>query len=300
MQGTTMTKLTTTFGLTILGLALTACTTLDPVSLIVRDRVLGAKVTVDTDPQRAWPGPGEHATVTWLTASPGAPPVFSWILAACPAQAGAGIPSCDGPAFAASQASGAVPVLQLAIPDDLASRAVLVLGAICASGTPVIDEMTFVASCDDGSQADLVSQHIFIAHDGETNHRPDLVDAPFTLAGTTWDASDAPGCDGLPEIAAGVERMDLGVAFAPSDRETYAVSGEPAPQREELQVSAFVTAGEFAQQYAYVESDAPVGVQWTAPSASEIPDEGLRVTFSFVVRDLRGGLDATTRELCVR
>jgi len=295
-----MTKLTTVLGFTILGLALTACTTLDPVSLIVRDRVLGAKVTVDGDPQRAWPGPGEHATVTWLTASPGTPPVFSWILAACPSQAGAGIPICDGPVFAASQASGAVPVLQLAIPDDLASRSVVVLGAICASGTPVIDEMTSAASCDDGSLADLVSQHIFIARDGATNHHPNVGDAPFTLAGTTWDASDAPGCDGLPEIAAGAERVDLDVAFAPSDRETYAVIGEPAPEREELQVSAFVTAGEFAQQYAYVESDAPVGVEWTAPSASEVPAEGLRVTFSFVVRDLRGGVDATTRTLCVR
>ena len=295
-----MNKLTTIFGFTILGLALTACTTLDPVSLIVRDRVLGAKVTVDGDPQRAWPAPGEHATVTWLTASPGAPPEFSWILAACPTAAGAGLPSCDGPVFAASQARGPVPVLQLAIPDDLASPSVVVIGAICASGTPVIDEMTSIASCDDGSQADLVSQHVFIARDGATNHHPNVGDAPFSLAGTTWDASDAPGCDGLPEIAAGAEGVDLGVAFAPSDRETYAVTGEPTPEREELQVSAFVTAGEFAQQYAYVESDAPVAVEWTAPSASEVPAEGLRVTFSFVVRDLRGGVDATTRALCVR
>jgi hypothetical protein len=51
----------------LLLLATTACTSsLDPATLIARDRVLGAKVIVDVDPSRAWPAPGEHATVTWL------------------------------------------------------------------------------------------------------------------------------------------------------------------------------------------------------------------------------------------
>ncbi|MCX5746179.1 MAG: hypothetical protein NT062_27190, partial [Proteobacteria bacterium] len=253
--------------ITILGLALTACVTLDPISLIVRDRVLGAKVTVDGDPQRAWPAPGEHATVTWITASPGAPPEFAWILAACPAQTRTGIPRCDGPVFASSQARGPVPTLQLAIAADLAAPSVVVLGAICASGTPAIDAQTFVASCDDGSQADLVSQHVFIAHDAATNHHPDVVDAPFTLADAPWEARVEPGCAGLPEVAAGSKKRLLGIAFAASDRETF---DAPTPGREELQVSAFVTAGDFAQQYAYVEADddravSPVGVEWLPP-----------------------------------
>ena len=298
-----MSKLLAT--LSLLVLSTTACVTLDPASLVARDRVLGAKVTVDGDPQRAWPAPGEHATVTWVTASPGEPPEFSWLLAACPAQTSSGIPICAGPAFASSQAHGPVPALQLAIPADVATRSIVVIGAICASGTPVIDEQTFTASCDDGSLADLVSQHIFLAEAGATNHHPDLADAPFSLAGATWDASDAPGCDGLPEVAAGAKRVELGVTFEASDRETFAVSGEPAPAREELQLSAFVTAGKFAQQYGYVESTdvrpaSPVAIQWTAPGRADVPAEGLRVTFSFVVRDLRGGLDTTTRALCVR
>lgn len=296
-----MTKL-----ITLLLLATTACSaSLDPATLIARDRVLGAKVTVDVDPQRAWPAPGEAATVTWITASPGVRPTFSWILAACPAATNSGFPACAGPVFAHSESTGPVPMLQLAIPADLVAPKVVVLGAICASGTPMIDETTFAASCDDGSLADEVSQHIGIARDGATNHHPDILDAPFTLAGTTWDEHDGPDCDGLPEIAAGTEKALIGTAFNGAAREMFAVAGDPVPWREELQLSPFATAGDLEQRYAYVEADdprdlSPVVVQWTAPSADEVPAEGLRVTFDFVVRDLRGGIDSTTRALCVR
>lgn len=284
----------------------TACTSsLDPATLIARDRVLGAKVTVDIDPTRAWPAPGEHATVTWITASPGDQPDFSWTLAACPAATTSGLPICAGPVFAQSDATGPVPVLDLAIPADLDAEAVVVLGAICASGAPSIDPATFAASCDDGSLADLVSLHVFLTRDGATNHHPDLANAPFTLAGVAWAPSTAPGCAGLPEIAAGAELVLVGVELDAAARETFAVDGDPLPWREELQLSPFATAGELTQQYAYVEADdarpvSPVAVQWTAPGADEIPAEGLRVDFDFVVRDLRGGVDAATRALCVR
>lgn len=292
--------------LTILLFALTGCTSLDPATLIARDRVLGAKVTVDSDPQRAWPNPGESATMTWLTASPGPAPMFSWILAACPAATSSGLPICAGPVFAASQATGLVPVLQLAIPADITADSVAVLGGICASGTPVIDEQTHTASCDDGSQADAVSQHIFIASDAVTNHNPNLVDAPFTIAGMTWDRGGEPGCgEASPVIAAGSGKTLVGVTFEGSDRETFAVPGDPTPSREELQLSEFATAGKIKQEYTFVESDdarevSPVAFEWTPPAASEVPADGLPVTFNFVVRDRRGGVDATTRELCVR
>ena len=289
----------------IMLLAATACTsTLDPATLIARDRVLGAKVTVDVDPQRAWPAAGETATVTWLTASPGTPPQFSWILAACPSATTEGFPICAGPVFAHAESTGPVPVLPLVIPSDIASPSVVVLGAICASGTPVIDAATFAASCDDGSLADEVSEHIVIATGAATNHHPNIVDAPFTLAGAAWSETDG-GCDGLPEVAAGTEKLLVGVQFEASAREWFAVANDPAPWREELQLSPFATAGDVVERYAYVEADdtrdeSPVVVEWTAPSADEIPAEGLRVSFDFVVRDLRGGIDATTRALCVR
>lgn len=282
----------------LLLLAATACTSsLDPATLIARDRVLGAKVTVDTDPSRAWPAPGEAATITWLTASPGDAPDFSWTLAACPAATTTGLPICDGDVFAHSQANGPVPALAMTVPADMEARSIVVLGAICASGSPVIDPQTFEASCDDGSHADLVSQHVFLAHDGATNHHPDLAGAPFVLDGAAWEAGDC------PEIAAGTEDIVLGAELAAAARETFTFEG--APWREELQLSPFANAGELDQRYAYIEADderpsSLVAVEWTAPGADEVPAEGLRVTFHFVIRDMRGGVDAATRTLCVR
>ncbi len=293
-----MTKLIVT-----LLLALSACANLDPATLIKRDRVLGAKVTVDTDPERAWPAAGEAATVTWVTASPGAPPTFSWILAACPAATSSSIPMCAGPVFAASSTSGAVPTLPLVIPADIAASAVVVTGVICASGSPAVDGAA--ATCDDGSQADVVSQHIFIATGDATNHNPNLAGAPLTAGGMEWRAATT-GCDGdLPVVTAGSGRTLLGVTFDASDREPFAVGGELRASREDLQLSAFATAGEILQQHTYVEADdereeSPVALEWESPGADEVPSEGLRVRFHFVVRDMRGGVDSTVRELCVR
>ncbi|KAB2902093.1 MAG: hypothetical protein F9K40_07960 [Kofleriaceae bacterium] len=287
-------------------LATSACAELDPPTLIKRDRVLGAKVTVDVEPTRAWPLLGESVTVTWVTASPGAAPTFSWILAACPAATSTGLPACAGPLVATSQAAGPVPFLSVPIPADVAAEAMVVTGAICASGTPVLGDSTTMASCDDGSRADVVSQHIFIARDGEENHHPDLAGAPFTLAGADWGGSAAPGCDdALPVVQAGSERTLIGVTFGGSDREAFAVDHDPAPRREELQLASFATAGEVIQQHTYVDADdaresTPVALEWEPPAADEVPAGGLPVTFYFVVRDLRGGVDATTRALCVR
>lgn len=292
--------------ITILPLALVACADLDPPTLIKRDRVLGAKVSVDGDPARAWPAPGERATVSWLTASPGDPPQFSWILAACPAATSSGMPACAGPLLASSQGAGLVPALQLDVPVDLTAPALVVMGVICATGAPVVDGAGFAATCDDGSRADLVSQHVFISRDQEVNHNPELAGAPFTVADAGWAPATDAGCDDdLPVVKAGSGRTLLGVTFDATDRETYHVAGEPAPAREELQLSAFTTAGELVQQRSYVDADddraaTPVAFEWEPPRADEVPAGGLRVKFHFVVRDLRGGVDAASRVLCVR
>ncbi len=284
-------------------LSVAACADLDPPTLIKRNRVLGAKVTVDGAADRAWPAAGETATVTWLTASPGSTPTFSWLLAACPAATSSGMPACGGAAFATSQATGMVPALQLTVPADIAASAIVVTGAICASGTPVVDVTTATAACDDGSRADLVSQHIFIATAGQTNHNPALAGAPFTIAGNSWDAGAGEPCeDTMPVIRAGSERVLLGVTFQASDREAFAGDEQ---SREDLQLSVFATAGEIAQQRTYVEADdareqTPVAIEWDAPPAEDVPAAGLRVKFAFVVRDMRGGVDGTGREICVR
>jgi hypothetical protein len=107
----------------------------------------------------------------------------------------------------------------------------------------------------------------------------------------------------MPVIQAGAERVRIGVTFQASDREAFA--GDAGEAREDLQLSTFATAGDIAQQRTYVEADdareqTPVVVEWDAPSAKEVPADGLRVKFAFIVRDMRGGVDAEAREVCVR
>ncbi len=289
--------------ITILLLASTACADLDPPTLIKRDRVLGAKVTVDGDPERAWPARGEQATVTLVTASPGESPTFSWFLAACPAATSSGMPACAGPIFASVQERGPVPALQLTVPDDMAATSVVVTGAVCASGIVSVDAATATAACDDGSRVDLVSQHIFLTTPEATNHNPNIERAPFTIDGAIWEPATETGCDALPLVEAGSDRKIVGVAFADADLELFSTDSEAS--REDLQLAAFATAGEVVQHHTYVDPDdgdsvAPVALEWDPPSAEDVPADGLRVKFHFVVRDMRGGVDATTRELCVR
>ncbi|HEY4183027.1 MAG TPA: hypothetical protein VGM90_39665 [Kofleriaceae bacterium] len=282
-------------------LALTACADFDSATLIKRDRVLAAKVGVDGDPDRAWPTPGESATMTWVTASPGDPPMFSWTLLACPAATSTGLPACAGDAFATSEGTGPIPTLRLAIPADIAATAVVVTGAICASGTPSLDSETRLGECSDGTRVDVVSQHIFLGTDVATNHNPHITAAPISIAGQAW--ADGGSCDDLPVVKAGADRTLIGVTFDGSDRETFTAA--TGASREALQLGVFTTAGDVVQLHAYVEADddraaSPIAVEWDPPSAEDVPADGLRVKFTFVVRDMRGGVDATTRELCVR
>ena len=57
-------------------------------------------------------------------------------------------------------------------------------------------------------------------------------------------------------------------------------------------------------QFSFVEATdqnamTTVDVTWDAPAAAEVTAAGAAVTFTFVVRDDRGGTDWTTRTLCV-
>jgi len=89
-----------------------------------------------------------------------------------------------------------------------------------------------------------------------------------------------------------------------ADRQSY-VAGDGSTRREALRLSFFTTAGELAGQFRVVESDDPSSapesrVTWTPPAPADVPDVGLEVHFTVVVRDLRGGIDWTTRTVCVR
>ena len=99
--------------------------------LIEETRVIGARAEVEVEPGRAWPQPGEAATVRWLVAYPAAPVPLSWAFQICPAEDVAyGIPKCAAPAFAATHQSSPSleePRIDFVVPTEVASIMVCML-----------------------------------------------------------------------------------------------------------------------------------------------------------------------------
>jgi len=149
------------------------------------------------------------------------------------------------------------------------------------------------------------------------NAPPSLAGAAITWAGDAWQSGAADStftssggpCAGdgsMPQVVrADDEERDVVVTIDGSSRESIDGANGHAT-REAAQVSAFTTLGSFATQFGTVPASderaaTPVRFKWTAPSAADaqLAEEGRVVRFVFVVRDGRGGLDATTRTLCL-
>jgi hypothetical protein len=119
------------------------------------------------------------------------------------------------------------------------------------------------------------------------------------------------------QVHAGSKEHVIRVRFDPSDRETYdaveTFNGKPVmrKKREELQIAhaASEGGGQIARYYSVIDrnsddDDAELDLEYLPPEADsveakEIPSGGLLVRFHFAVRDMRGGVDFATRELCL-
>jgi hypothetical protein len=131
-----------------------------------------------------------------------------------------------------------------------------------------------------------------------------------------WD-NCAEGPDTLPKVRANTKGYTIYFRADPTDREDYfrVVTSNQREvrekRREEVVVShALSTKGGSLDGYAGVVRDnaealeAEIDVAYTPPRQSEkkddrIADSGRLVRFYFSMRDQRGGVDFTTRELCV-
>jgi hypothetical protein len=284
-------------------------------SQLERTRVLGARVEVASDPGRADVSPGEAASVSWIVAGPSAPGTLDWAFALCTTAGG----DCNSAPQPIATGSGDPVTAAFTTPDaaTLGKDRPMMIGVVCADGTIGFDPNTALGTCAGADASGTTVRFVVpVTPDGETpNHHPGFANDVIEFAGATWDAATAaPGdaCDatsGLPVVSATPDGQDaikqeIRIVSDGDDRETFTPEGKTVARLEDLQISNFTTAGKFESSYAAIfatdtRPDADVTVKWEPPAASTVPAGGEVVTFHWVVRDLRGGLDVASRSLCL-
>jgi len=296
----------------VLGTLAVGCgPTFDPASQLETTRVLGARVEAGTDaPSRATPLPGEAAAVTWLVAGPGTPGTQQWAFALC-APALAGDLDCGSVPYSVYQGSDAQPVVPVTMPtaDVLgAATSVLLYGRICDGAAPTFDPDSGYPACAGGAAGTTATVTIGVGGADTVNHNP-TADRGITFDGQPWPApvaGDDP-CVVGPRVAAGTKDHVVDLVTAGSDRESYTTQfGDPpvvTAEREALQLSPFTTVGKFQNTFTFIDASDPSGApvaeaKWDTPDARKVSAE-TPVSFTFVVRDDRGGTDWTTRTACV-
>lgn len=310
----------TTMGLllaaTVAGGAAGCSNDLPVASRLERTRVIGARVGVAADPGRAEVLPGEAATVEWLVAGPRPPATLDWAFAVC--RAGQG-PCVDAPAPAGA-GSGAPILVPFQTPDAgaLAGGLLpLMFGEVCADGALGFDAAGGAPTCAGPGASGTDARFVVpVRLDGGTpNRQPNLANDALQLDGAPWDAATSAAsagdpCDasaGLPVVvapASGDVEHPIRLVSDGDDRESYTPAGAGAPVLEDLQFSNFATDGKFESSYAAIppsdtRPDADVTMKWVPPVRADVPAGGEVVSLTFVVRDLRGGLDLTSRALCL-
>jgi hypothetical protein len=288
----------------------------DPGSLVDKTRVLGARIEVEGAPDRASPMPGETANITWLVTAPGATPPLAWTFAVCrPGEVGGktSLGCVDAP-LAVFDGTASPPRIALQVPPAASlggAASLVVYGQICdgSDSAPSFDPQSGLPPTCTGSRGTTVSLDMPLQVGSEANHNP-TADRAFTFDGAAWPA-DVAGDDPCvlgPRVTAGSKGHVIGNSTDGGDRERYTVVlGDPpvaTAARERLQISQFTTAGKLKSQFAFVEATdesaaGTVDVTWDAPEPAEVTAIGTPVTFTFVVRDERGGADWTTRTVCV-
>ena len=132
-------------------------------------------------------------------------------------------------------------------------------------------------------------------------------------------ASPCAALEGLPQVRAGTGKHEVRMRFDPSDRERYHSQVRQNGQlelragREALLVSHAISTGggELERFFSQVDSDDPdhdaeLAFDYEPPRGLKdsdedvlVPAEGQLVRFYFTLRDERGGVDFTVRDLCL-
>jgi hypothetical protein len=274
---------------------------LKSVELVAEPRVLGARVEVAGDPERAAPAPGETATISLLVAAPQLQPSLGFALAVCAAapRRGGRAACVDQPFALVSSAIGQADTASIGfdVPEDLdPSGRLALLGIICPAGSPRADG----ASCDGDSAGTPVQLELELAHDGDVNANPELDAEHIFFDDAMWPDQTAVDGDcaglGFVEVAVGSEHR-ITVQLDESDRDPLPRASKLDPSRESLQLAHFATAGDLSRAFDTIAWDTDElrrEVTWTAPQTPGL------TRFWIVLRDFRGGSAFVERSACVQ
>lgn len=285
---------------------------MDSVSLVEKTRVLGARVEVEGAPDRATPRPGETVNVTWLVTAPKEIPPLGWAFLLCPGVSGGNDLGCVGEPLAIFQGKDSPAQMQITVParEALGGASELVLfGRICAASEPLLDA-TGRPRCTDNADGTTAAVSINLELDDWSNRNPRLDAEALSFAGQPWPATDpSVACAQLPQVKPASKDHVIRLETDGADRESFVVmQGDPlrpTGKRERLQICQFITAGKLERAISTIEAEdsntrPAIEVKWEAPAADKVPLAGdLVVRFTFVARDMRGGLAWTTRSACV-
>ncbi len=276
-----------------LGLSAIACG--DPVKevdVIAETRVLGARVEVEGEPERASPSPGEAATVRWFVVAPDVEPALGWALSVCDATSGdSGLPDCAAEPFAVASADEpavGAPSVDFVVPEETTSPSLAVKGVICP------DVGAKDCNGDVGTNVSFDFELVGLGSETETvNTNPSL--GTLSFDGVEW--SDSTDCAELPQVAPKSTHR-ITIPLDEQDRDAVVPEFDVDPNRETLQLSHFTDHGTFEAAFTVIEADSSELVTtavWKAPSKA--PAGGTARIF-IVVRDDRGGTDWVTRTVC--
>jgi hypothetical protein len=294
----------------LLLLLVTGCD--DPLSEAQRiesTRVLGARVESAGEPARAWPAPGEAASVSWLVADPRPAPPLGWAFSVCiGAPTIRGVPECEAPPFAEFRSLGIapeVPAFSFTAPAEIATDRLIAQGVICADAEPVLAQPLEASSCAGDRTLALIE--IGINRDGESNLNPTIRDEPVALDGAAWPeatpatlalsaCSPADAAPELPVVKADGRDHEVAIELSPDDREP--IERVEGADQEDLFVSHFSSAGRFEWPISVIDPGAELSVRVPFRAPGSIEGSGLAARVWLVVRDLRGGVDWTLRTVC--
>lgn len=267
-------------------------------SLVTYARVLGVRVEVVDDVERATPRIDEAARARVLVAGPAGPVEVNYAVALCVASTrNDSVPACDGAALVATTSTASTESPELSWPgldaDDVRdANELLLLGTICEQGTAVANPMS-AGECENPSSLGVsFVGHLTLldADESNINHHPSFAAAQFSFDDAAWTHDEC----GMTVKGDGADH-DIAVALIDSAREQ--VDGV----NEELLLSWFTTQGAIDAHFSVLEreqtEEAQLHTTWTAPKLSDTPSDA-RATFTIVLRDQRGGTAWTTRTVC--